>query len=66
MRAPAGLERNDTPRLRSEELQQLRACQPPAEHHLPARIRAMRMKNSLRNIQPNRANLCHGRLLLVV
>lgn len=33
---------------------------------LPARIRPVCMKNSLRNIQPNRANLCHGRVLLVV
>ena len=66
MRATACLKRDNTARLRGEELQQLGAGQPPAEHHLPARIRAVRMKNSLRNIQPDRANLCHGRLLLVV
>ncbi len=51
VRSPAGLERDDTAGLRGKELQQLRPDQPPAEHHLPARIRAVRVKNSLRNIE---------------
>lgn len=37
-----------------------------AEHHLSARIRAVRMKSSLPNIQPDRAWLCHGRPIAVI
>src|SRR4051812_6250211 len=38
----------------------------PAEYDIPGRICSMCLKTSLRDIQADRANLCHGRLLQVV
>ena len=37
---------------------------PPTEQLPPRRIRAVRVKNVLFDIQTNRANFNHGRLLL--
>jgi len=59
----ARLHRDQTARLLSNKLQQLTPAQPSAEYLLPARIRTVRVRNSLRDIQPDRDTLGHGRPL---
>lgn len=63
MRAAACLHRDQTARLLPHELQQLASAQPAAEPLLAARIRPVRMKNTLRDIKTDCGNFRHGRLL---
>jgi hypothetical protein len=49
---------------RTKKLQQLGATQLPPNNHCAPGINPVNLKHVLRNIQPNRANLVHGRLLL--
>src|SRR3990167_4318191 len=63
MRAAAGLHRHQTRRLRSQKPQQLAASQLLAKHGPPSRIGTVQPKILLGQIQTNRANLIHGRIL---
>jgi hypothetical protein len=63
VRAPTGFQRHRTTLVPSKELQQLPSPDLAAEQRSPARISAVRMKNILRDIQTDYANLQHGRLL---
>jgi hypothetical protein len=63
MRAAARLQRHNAARLPGEERQHARPADPPAELHAPALVDAMHMKNMLGDIQSDRGNLFHGRLL---
>src|SRR5262249_26352900 len=45
-----------------EELQQLRSGDALADHHHPSAVHAVDLKNGLRDIETDRANLAHGRL----
>lgn len=65
MRPAAGLQRHKALRLLSEKLQHLSTCNPAAENPLAPSIRAVSLKDILCDIQSDRDNLCHGRLLLV-
>ncbi len=65
MRPAAGFQRHKTPRLFSEKLQHLSACNPSAENLMPSSISPMCLKDILCDIQTDRGNLCHGRLLLI-
>jgi hypothetical protein len=65
MRPAAGLQRHKALRLPSAKTQLLSACNPPAENLVAPSIRAVSLKDILRDIQPDRDNLCHGRLLLM-
>src|SRR5262245_15598613 len=47
---------------RREELQQLRAANALADHHRATGVHAVDLKNRLRDIETDRANLAHGRL----
>lgn len=60
--APARFHRDQTGRRRSEELEQFPTRQLPAECHRPVGACAMELKDVLRQIQPDDANLRHGRL----
>jgi hypothetical protein len=64
VRPGTGLHRHHARLLGSEELHHLGPRQPLAEHHSARRVRPMRLKDVLREIQPNRASLSHGRLLM--
>src|ERR1700730_15556400 len=46
---------------RREELQQLRSANAFADHHRAIDIYAVNLKNRLRDIETDRANLAHGR-----
>src|SRR6187549_165595 len=63
MRPTACLQRDDAARLPGEELQYLPPHKPAAEQPNASLVRPVHMKNVLRDIQTNRANLRHGRLL---
>src|SRR6187549_2336200 len=63
MRPTACLQRDDAARLPGEELQYLPPHKPAAEQRNASLVRPVHMKNVLRDIQTNRANLRHGRLL---
>jgi hypothetical protein len=58
-----GLQRHNTRCLSREELEDLGPCQALAEYHPPARIGALGLDYLLRNVEPDRASLSHGRLL---
>jgi hypothetical protein len=58
-----GLHRHRAARLCSEERKQLLTREAATEECRARRIRAMRMENLLCDIQTDRANLSHGRLL---
>jgi len=57
MRAAARLQCHQTARVSSEEVEQLAARDLPTEHGTPRRIRSVRVKNMLGDIQPDRGNL---------
>lgn len=61
--APAHLHRDDATWQIAEELEDLGAPKRLAEHDRAACIGAVHLKDHLREIQPDRASLCHGRLL---
>jgi hypothetical protein len=63
MRRAASLHRHHARLQRSEEPQHLTAPQLLAHHRMPGRIGTVHLKNQLGQIQTNRANLIHGRLL---
>ena len=62
MRTAAGLQSHQAGRLGCKEAEKLCPAQPLAEDALPTRIRTMRMKHVLRDVQADRGNLGHGRL----
>src|SRR6266513_61239 len=62
MRSAASLQRHHAARLASEKLQDLPTHDPTTEQLPPLRIRSMRVKYLLCDIQTYRANLTHGRL----
>src|SRR5690606_41234975 len=62
----ACFQRDRARRLRREEVEQLGPREPAAENRPARPIRTMRMENSLSDIQTDRGNLWHGRLLQVV
>ena len=64
MRARAGLHRHHAGRLRRQKWHDLGPRQLPAERNGSVRMRSMRLKTVLREINPDDANLFHGRLLL--
>src|SRR5229473_2380880 len=47
---------------RREELQQLRSANAFADHYRAASVHSVNLKNRLRDIETDRANLAHGRL----
>jgi hypothetical protein len=53
---------NETARQGCEELQQLRSGDALADHYRATSIHAVNLKNRLRDIETDRANLAHGRL----
>src|SRR6201987_4839998 len=63
VRTGTGFYRDDAPGLRCEETEQLRASDALAKQHMPGSIRSMHLKHVLRDVQADRANLLHGRLL---
>jgi hypothetical protein len=63
VRAPTSFQRDRTTLVPSKELEQLPSADLAAEQRSPARIRAVRMKNILGDIQTDYANFRHGRLL---
>src|SRR6266516_7317674 len=56
------LNADETGRQRREELQQLRSRDAPADHYRATGVHAVNLKNRLRDIETDRANLAHGRL----
>src|SRR5262249_57677576 len=56
------LKADEAGRQRREELQQLRAANALADHHRATGVHAVDLKNRLRDIETDRANLAHGRL----
>jgi hypothetical protein len=61
MRATACLQSDNAGRLSGKERQHLPASQLLAKHHIPRGIRPMSLENPLGDIQPDCANLFHGR-----
>src|SRR5262249_34922370 len=49
-------------RQRREELQQLRSANALSDYYRARSVHAVNLKNQLRDIETNRANLAHGRL----
>src|SRR5271166_3002714 len=64
VRAGTGLHRDDAWRLRRQEADKLRAGDALAEQHMPGSIGSVHLKHVLRDVQPDRDSLPHGRLLL--
>lgn len=64
--AGTGLHRHQAARLACEEAQHLIAPKLLAEHHAASGVSAERLENALRQIETDRRNLAHGRLLRVV
>jgi hypothetical protein len=62
VRSATRLDRHDARRLPREELEHLGPRQPLAEHHTPGRVGAVGLEYVLRDVQPDRASLSHGRL----
>src|SRR5262245_33741248 len=62
MRARTRLNADEAIRQACEEVQQLRSSDAPPHHHRAPDIYAVNLKNRLRDIETDRANLAHGRL----
>src|SRR5262245_60475456 len=56
------LNADEAGRQRREELQKLRSADALADHHRAIGVHAVNLKNRLRDIETDRANLAHGRL----
>ena len=56
------LNADEAGRQRREELQKLRSADTLADHHRAIGVHAVNLKNRLRDIETDRANLAHGRL----
>jgi hypothetical protein len=63
MRSAASLQRHDARCLARKELEHLGPHETLAEYHMPGCIGAVCLKYQLRNVEPDRANLSHERLL---
>src|SRR5262252_3899899 len=63
VRAGTGFHRDDAPRLRCQETEKLHASDGLAKEHMPGTIRSMHLEHVLRDVQTDRGNLLHGRLL---
>src|SRR5262249_49064316 len=61
MRSRTRLNADETGRQRREELQQLRSGDALADHYRASSVHAVNLKNRLRDIETDRANLAHGR-----
>jgi hypothetical protein len=57
-----GLNADEAGRQCREELQQLRSGDALPDHHRAINIHSVNLKNRLRDIETDRANLAHGRL----
>src|SRR5262245_22216166 len=62
MRARTCFDADEAGRQRRKELQQLRSANAFADHHRAVDVHAVNLKNRLRDIETDRANLAHGRL----
>jgi len=56
------LNADEAGRQRREELQKLCSADALADHHRAIGVHAVNLKNRLRDIETDRANLAHGRL----
>ena len=56
------LNADEAVRQGSEELQQLRSADAFTDHYDASNIYAVNLKNRLRDIETDRANIAHGRL----
>src|SRR6516165_9289538 len=65
MGAGASLHHHNAGRLRGQEPKQPRPREALAQQHMAGGIRPMRLENVLRDVQPNRDSLLHGRLLQI-
>src|SRR5215467_6558715 len=63
VRAGTGFHRDDTGRLCREKADELPASNALAEHNLAGGIGPMHLEHVLRDVQADRGNLRHGRLL---
>src|SRR6516162_3112934 len=63
VRTGTSFHRDDAPGLRCEETEKLRASDALAKQHMPGGIRSMYLENVLPDVQTDRVNLFHGRLL---
>src|SRR5215831_2959996 len=61
MRSRTRLNADETGRQGREELQQLRSGDALADHYRASGVHAVNLKNRLRDIETDRANLAHGR-----
>src|SRR5262249_51947034 len=62
MRARTCFDADEAGRQRRKELQQLRSANAFADPTRPVDVHAVNLKNRLRDIETDRANLAHGRL----
>src|SRR5215472_16659315 len=63
VRTGTGFHRYHAPGLRCQETEKLHASDALAEEHMPGTIRSVHLEHVLRDVQTDRANLLHGRLL---
>jgi hypothetical protein len=63
VRAGTGLHRDGAWCFRRQEADKLRAGDPFAEQHMPGSIGSVHLEYVLRDVQPDRDSLLHGRLL---
>src|SRR6516225_4569141 len=62
VRTGTGFHRDDAPGLRCEKTEKLHASDALTKEHIPATIGPMPREHVLRDVQPNRGSLLHGRL----
>src|SRR5215813_13383309 len=63
VRTGTGFHRYHAPGLRCQETEKLHASDALAKEHIPGTIRSMHLEHVLRDVQTDRGNLLHGRLL---
>src|SRR5262249_19368835 len=63
VRTGTGFHRHHAPGLRCQKTEKLHASNALAKQHMPGTIRSMHLEHVLRDVQTDRGNLLHGRLL---
>src|SRR5215472_17594931 len=63
VRTGTGFHRDDAPGLRCQKTEKPHANNALAKEHMPGIIRSMHLKHVFRDVQTDRGNLLHGRLL---